>query len=482
MPRTLSASAVATVLKGPPLEPPMYAALGARLRRAFTEGRLPAGARMPSERELMTSLGVSRTTVTRAYGALRESGHLRTTQGSGSLIHVPDVPGGRVDHLLSPTGTIEDEIDLTTTAPTAAPFVPEAYRLAAEQIGAYLPGTGYYPSGLPVLREAIAQRFAQRGLPTDADQILVTSGALSGAAIAAQAMLSPGDRVLVEKPCYPNIIATLEGLRARIVPHPVNPARRGDEWDPAGMATVARQVGARSAYLVPDFQNPTGVLMGQAQREQIGAALSRAQVVPIIDESPADLALDGQEMPPPLAAFVPDSITVGSVSKVYWCGLRIGWMRVPKARVAKMAQTRLRLDLGAPVLEQLATVELLARRDETLAYRQSRDTAARDALFSAVQHALPTWKVAKPGGGGCLWCELPEPRSTSLVQAARKYGVVLAPGPTFAPGGGLDDWLRLPFSLSPEVLATVPAKLALAWDDAVAGESGLHREAVPIIA
>lgn len=482
--RTLSASAVAKVLTGTPLEPPMYAALAGRLRRAFIEGRLPAGARMPSERELMTALEVSRTTVTRAYQELRDSGHLRTTQGSGSRIFVPDVPGGRVDHLLSPSGTIEDEIDLTTTAPSAAPLVPEAFQIAAEKVVDYLPGTGYYPSGLPVLREMVAARFTQRGLPTDPDQILITSGALGGAAIAAQALLAPGDRVLVEKPCYPNIIETLKGLRARIVPHAIDMNDSGQEWDAEGMAALLRLTGARSAYLVPDFQNPTGILMDDAQRERVGAALRQARVVPIIDESPVELSLQERAMPLPLAAYVPDSITVGSVSKVYWCGLRIGWMRLPKSRIASMAQVRLRLDLGAPVLEQLAAVELMARHEESLEYRRVRENASMTALLAGIHRYLPDWKVARPPGGGSLWCQLPDARSTALVSAARKYGVVLASGPTFAPGGGLDDWLRLPFVLSEEVLAGVPARLAQAWADTTAGQPrvGWGQTAAPIIA
>lgn len=484
MQRTIAAAKVATVLGGAPFDAPVYAALSDRLRGAFTDGRLPAGARMPSERELTTALGLSRTTVTRAYQQLRDQGYLRTRQGSGSIVHLPQVPGGRVDHLLAPGGTAEGQIDLTTTAPSSGPWLLDAYHRAVEQVGAYLPGTGYYPSGLPVLREAVAQRYAERGLPTSADQILITSGALTGTAIAVQALLSPGERVVVESPTYPNVIATLTGARARIVVHPLERELAGDEWDADGLALLTRQVGARAAYLVPDFHNPTGVLMGAAQRERVGAALSRSRVVPVIDESPVELVLDDLEMPPPLAAFVPDAVTVGSVSKSYWSGLRIGWMRLPRARVEQMALSRLRMDLGAPVLEQLVVAALMERHDEIVAERRARLRRAREVLLSGVREHLPTWRVDSPPGGACLWCELPQARSTDLVASARRHGVVLAAGPTFAPLGGLDQWMRLPFALDEESLAQAPARLAAAWDETLAGDTayGSGRAQVPIIA
>ncbi|MGB5953313.1 MAG: winged helix-turn-helix domain-containing protein, partial [Ornithinimicrobium sp.] len=97
---------------------------------AITDGRLPAGARMPSERELMTALTLSRTTVVRAFAELREQGYLQTRQGSGSLVHLPVVPGGRVDHLLTPAIGGPGAIDLTTTASSAGPWLMEAYTQA----------------------------------------------------------------------------------------------------------------------------------------------------------------------------------------------------------------------------------------------------------------------------------------------------------------------------------------------------------------
>ncbi len=467
MQRVISAGRVASVLGSATFDAPIYAAVADRMRGVITDGRLPAGVRMPSERELTAALGLSRTTVTRAYQQLRDQGYLRTRQGSGSVVHLPQVPGGRVDHLLAPAGTDGDSIDLTTTAPPATPWLRPAYQEAVEQVGAYLSGVGYYPSGLPVLREAVARRYTERGLHTTPEQILVTSGALSGVAIAVQALVAPGARVVIESPTYPNVIATLTGARARIAAHPVDPDAGGQEWDPDGLRALLRQSGARAAYLVPDFHNPTGVLMDAAQRERVGASLARARVVPIIDESPVDLALDEVEMPPPLAAFAPDSVTVGSVSKTYWSGLRIGWMRLPSARVQQMAMSRLRLDLGAPVLEQLVVAALMGRHTKILTERRDAYRRGRDLLVAGVREHLPSWRVQRPPGGLSLWCELPTACSTALVEAAAGHGVSLAAGPNFAPQGGMEGWMRLPFTLPQDRLAAALPRLARAWEETV---------------
>src|SRR5690606_27439458 len=216
------------------------------------------------------------------------------------------------------------------------------YDRALSRLGAYLPGTGYYPSGLPVLREIIADRYTRRGAPTDPDQILITSGALGGAAIAVRALLDgtarlggtrSTSRVLVESPTYPNAIATLEGAGASLVTYPLEFGPQGHHWDIDAMDQLMGQMRPRSAYLIPDFHNPTGALLPDAQRRDLAEVLGRHRVVPVFDESLVELGLEEAPTPTPMAVLISDSVTVGSVSKIYWGGLRIGWMRIPRHRV-----------------------------------------------------------------------------------------------------------------------------------------------------
>ncbi|MGB5953314.1 MAG: PLP-dependent aminotransferase family protein [Ornithinimicrobium sp.] len=340
---------------------------------------------------------------------------------------------------------------------------------------------GYYPTGLPVLRQLVADDFTRRGLRTSASQILITTGALSGTAIAAQALLARrgSRRVVIESPTYPNVIATLRGLRAMLVAHPVDHEAPGEQWDPVELEQLLRSMRAQAAYLVPDFHNPSAALMDGAQRERVGGVLSRAGVVPIIDETQVELACDEIEMPPPLATFVPDAITVGGVSKAFWGGLRIGWIRAPQSRARQIATHRLQLDLGAPVLEQLVVAELLRRRAEILPQRRLAFSAGRDLLFEGVRESLPTWRVQKPAGGLSLWCELPGPLSTSVAVAAARRGLTLAAGPNFAPTGGMDQWLRLPYVHPQDQLSAVLPRLVAAWDDVLADRPRRLRDGTP---
>ena len=462
MQRQISADRTAALLGTAPERSPAYLGIADGLRLLIADGRIPLGTRLPSERELTVSLGVSRTTVTRAYTHLKEIGYLASRQGSGSIAQLPTAAAVG-DLLLNPEPAAPGRIDLTCAAPVAPTGVAAAYEKALAELPCHLPANGYYPSGLPALREAVATRYAERGLPTDPEQILITSGALSALAIVVRAFVDTGDRVLMESPTYPNAIATLRSARARIA---------GADIDQSGWATSSlidsvRQVRPAAAYLMPDFHNPTGQLMDDDQRAALATVLRRDKVLTIVDESMVEMAIDEVEHPLPFAAHAPDTISLGSASKAFWGGLRIGWVRVPSSRMAPLVAARLSLDLGAPVLEQLALVHLMADREQVLGVRLRQLAEARAALVSGLASELPSWRFRMPAGGLSLWCELPRPVSSSLAIAAEKRGVRLAAGPLFAPEGGLERFLRLPFTQSPAALADAVGRLAAAWDEGV---------------
>ncbi|MCI4009971.1 PLP-dependent aminotransferase family protein [Brevibacterium sp. ZH18] len=463
----MSGARLATIIGTGPWPGPAYDSLTSAISRAIGDGRITVGARLPSERELAQAIDLSRTTTTRAYSKLRDQGFVITRRGSGSVVRLPEVPGGRIDHLLTPAGADEAEIDLSCTATVAPPWLMGAYERAVEQVPAYLPGTGYYPSGLPVLKELIADRYTARGVRTDPEQILVTSGAFGAVAIAVRALIRRSGRVLIESPTYPNAIATLEGAGASLVSYPLELSPSGHHWDIDAMDQLCRQTRVSAAYLIPDFHNPTGALLPDAQRGELAAMLRRNGVTPIIDESLVELGLDGGPSPSPMAAFAPDAITAGSTSKIFWGGLRVGWLRIPPHRVDAVAASRLSLDLGAPVLEQLVAVELMRDHDTIVAEYRTRLRAARDSLAAQVRAHLPSWQVVVPTGGMALWCHLPEARSSALAIAARNHGLGMVSGPNFAPTGGLDRWIRLPYTVAEAQLDEVGPRLAAAWDDAL---------------
>ena len=133
------------------------------------------------------------------------------------MASLPASRGNRGDHILPPGDLPEDKIDLTCAAPVPGPGMLAAYERAVGELPAYLAGTGYYPPGLPALRDAVARSYAARGLPTSPEQIMIVPGALAGVAISARALLTTGDRAVIESPTYPNAIATLTHSGARLV-------------------------------------------------------------------------------------------------------------------------------------------------------------------------------------------------------------------------------------------------------------------------
>lgn len=460
MQRTVSASQVAALVAG--FDPaPAYRGLSESLRVVITDGRIPTGVRLPSERQLMAALGVSRTTVTRAYADLRDHGFLASRPGSGWVTTLPEARGRRGDHLLPVGDQPLGKIDLTMAAPAASAGVMAAYHWAVEQLPGYLAGAGYHPAGLPELREAVASSYAARGLPTDPGQILITPGALAAVAITARALARPGTRVLLESPTYPNAIATFARTGAR-----VSGVDAGATWA-GGVSAAVTQMRSAVAYLIPDFHNPTGALRSDQDRRRVADALRRSATTAVIDESFVLLNLDGQPLPAPFASYHRDTLTAGSLSKGFWAGLRIGWLRVPPDRMDEITRARLSMDLGSPVLEQLAATRLLGDR-QLLAQRLRQLRSARDAAMEALARHLPDWSVQRPDGGLFLWCTLPEPLSSTLVARAESRGVVLAAGPEFAPQGGLDRFVRIPYTQPAELLIDAIARLADAWRETLA--------------
>jgi DNA-binding transcriptional MocR family regulator len=319
---------------------------------------------------------------------------------------------------------------------------------------------------LPALRDEIAATYRARGLPTTADQIIVTAGALAATSIAVRAMTQIGDRVLTESPTHPNSVDAIRRSGCRVVAVPMSP----HGWDLPLLEATIRQSSPRAAWMVVDFQNPTGRLMSAADRQRLAIAFARARTTAIIDETLFELPLDGQEMPPPFAGFDPQGvITVGSVSKSFWGGLRIGWLRAPEALVSRILDARASLDLGAPVLEQLVVLRLLRSRASVLPERRAALALRRDTLASALRTALPSWRFELPGGGLSMWCELPEPVGSSLVGVAQRNGVLVVAGSRFSPDGGLESFLRLPYTLDPDTLRDAVDLLALSYGSLTAG-------------
>ncbi|GGK70799.1 putative GntR-family regulatory protein [Mangrovihabitans endophyticus] len=424
---------------------PDYVALAGAIRGLLSDGRLALGMRLPAERELAESLGVSRTTVTAAYRSLRESGHLISRRGAGSFSTLPNGHRVATSGLWTPADDL-DMIDLGVAASAAPVELVEAARAAADDLPCYLGSAGYHPTGLIELREAVADGYTARGVPTAADQILITSGTQQALDLVLRLNVPVGASVLVESPTYPNALAALAARRARISTHGVDAA---SGWDGEMLLGTIRQLRPRLVYLIPEFQNPTGHLMSAALREQLVAAAHTAGADLVVDESFVELPLDGAGVPPPVALFDRRSrvVSIGGMSKPYWGGLRIGWVRASAPLVQRLAALRVGVDMASPVIEQLVAVRLLRQAPAIVSARRAQLAVRRAALVRALREELPEWSFRVPTGGVMLWAELDGPISSALARAAEEVGVRLAPGPRFGLDGTLERFLRLPFSL-----------------------------------
>lgn len=442
---------------------PKYQWLANTLRTLISDSRIAVGTQLPSERALHAELGVSRETVTRAYALLSQWGYAESRRGVGTIAQWPHEPALPREPFETAAVADSSLIDLKSAAPSAAPGVASALQAAALDVGPHLAGTGYFPDGLPQLRDVIAGRLARRDVSPSSGTVIITAGALPALALCFRTVASAGDRVVVESPTYPNAVLSLRqaGLRPVVVPLGAD-----GSTDVEGFVEAIRRSGAKAALLTPDFHNPTGGVLTAEGRMKIAEAARRSSVTLIADESLADLDFTGSlEGVPSLAACGADVLSVGSVTKLLWCGLRIGWVRASTRLAGRVRQAKLGLDIGSPVVDQLAVQHLLGDEQveaELVDARRRQCKQQRDVAAQALAAHCPEWKLLIPGGGLSMWCELPEPMSTSIAAQAGRRGVALWPGSVFAADGrGLEKWIRVPFSQPSHVIEEAVARLAL---------------------
>ncbi|GHA93734.1 PLP-dependent aminotransferase family protein [Streptomyces termitum] len=465
--RTLSGRQLASLLTPPPEGRFGYRELARAVREALLDGRVALRVRLPAERELAQVLEVSRTTVTGAYDLLRESGYALSRRGSGTWTALPDGQAPKaVGHL--PGDTADEVIDLALAAPQGPRAeLAEALAEAAAALPRYLAAPGYHPYGLPELRAAVAERYTARGLPTRPEQILVTTGAQQAVSLALALFGRPGDRALAESPSYTTALDAMRGRGLRVTPVPVTEGG----WDSGLMEAALRQTAPRLAYLIPNFHNPTGRLMPREQGREVARAARATGTWLVVDETLADMALD-VPAPEPFAAAVgagagEQIVSVGSLSKSCWGGLRVGWARASARVVSELARTRVTADLSGSVLDQLVAVALMRGLDPIVAARVEELRRRREALGAALARHLPEWRWAEPPGGMCLWIDLGRPVATQLAARALRHGVRVEGGARFGVDPGTHEHrLRIPYTLPEELYEPAAERLAAALEGA----------------
>lgn len=453
----VTARSLASALGGWRTREPAYEALADGIRLLCLDNRLAPRTALPAERELASALELSRTTVATAYRSLRDTGHIESIRGSGSVT----LPLGRRE--LGRIAVDADEIDLQQASPAAWPGLAGVMSETAGEAASLVARSGYDVWGSTALRTEVAERYRRRGIPTEIDQILITTGAQSAIHLLAGVLLGRGDRAVIETPTYPHAAEAIREAGARLVGMPVGT----EGWDLDRAAQAFARTSASLAYLMPSFQNPTGRSMTLAEQSAVAEAADRVGAAIVIDETTAELAIDPQPVGV-MFSFERELarstvIRVGSLGKTVWGGLRIGWIRADPELIKRLVAARPRRDLGTPEFEQAVAARLIPRMPEILAQRSALLREGRDAVTRALREHLRAWRVPHVAGGVALWVELDAPLSSGLVLAARAHGVYLSAGSRFAVDGGHERHLRIPFTAPADDLRRAVEVLARVW-------------------
>ena len=444
---------------------PVYRHIARALERGITTAVLAPGLRLPAERELAATLGVSRATVVKAFRELEARGLVRGYVGRGTFIAgAPDQSGapfawrGKVASATLRTGdtVIRDLVrgscdpDLLTAGagvPALERFPLDAFRRSFDRVvrreGSRL--WGHAPTeGVPPLRETIARRYGGR-----ADSVLVLAGAQQGLDLLARCLIDPGDTVVVDRPGYLGALHTFRAAGARLVGWDVV------RHDLDELEDLIVRYRPKLIYTNPTFQNPTGWTMPIRIRRDLLSLAARLRVPILEDDTYRELSF-GAPPPPSLQSLDTQSIVIhlSTFSKVLAPGLRLGWLSAAEPIVEQLALIKQRADPHTQNLAQYVVADLIddGTFDEHLAGLRIEHRRRRDALAAALERhgaaGLMQWKT--PEGGLYLWCRL-APRinaATVLARAAAESFTFVHGQPFYVDNAG-DRELRLCFSSMP---------------------------------
>ena len=299
--------------------------------------------------------------------------------------------------------------------------------------------------GFAPLRQAIADFLPWN---VDPEQILITTGSQQALDLIGKVFLDKGSRLLVEKPTY------LGALQAFT---PMEPVAVGVDSDDEGMLIddFAKQIGsgadkARLAYVLPNFQNPTGRTMSDARRQAL-VEKARELDIPLIEDNPYGDLWYEQEPHLPLAARNPEGVIyMGSFSKVLAPGLRIGFIVAPKSVYGKLTQAKQAADLHTPSFNQRVVAEVIKDGflDRHVPTIRAMYKAQRDVMLMALEREMAGLDVqwTRPVGGMFLWVRLPAGMDAqALLAKAVERNMAFVPGAPFYAGDAQNNTLRLSY-------------------------------------
>jgi 2-aminoadipate transaminase len=355
----------------------------------------------------------------------------------------------------------------------------DACDIVLSEVGAqalqYSTTEGYYP-----LREMIARHSCRYGINVDPDNIQITSGSQQALDLLGKLFINPGDRILVEAPTYLGALQAWNAYGPEYITVP---------FDENGMQTEALEIALRTGpkfiYVLPNFQNPTGITLSLERRKKL-IALADQYGVPIIEDDPyGQLRYEGDHLPPVVvlddqyqnngtAAYHGNVIYLSTFSKTIAPGIRLAWIVAPKEVIRKIVQAKQGADLHTSTFNQMVAYQVAKDGFLDSHVRKIRKVYGnrRDVMLNAMEKYFPegvTW--TKPKGGMFLWVVLPEGLDAKvLFEKAVALKVAYVPGAPFFPCGGGENTMRLNFSnATPEMIEEGIARLGKVFGEAIDG-------------
>ncbi len=444
---------------------PLYVRVADKLEQLIRAGTMKPGERIPSVRRACVQHGVSLTTVVQAYLLLENRGLVEARPKSGFFVRgqlrgrAPEPLTSRPGHLITSVGVaglqsrIFDAARMPQVVPLGAAY-PDAGNLPVAKLSRIMASVArsagargiHYdmPPGSELLRRQIAKRSLDRGLSLSPDEIITTCGGTESLALCLRAVTKPGDVVAVESPTYFGLLEIIEELGLKAFEIPMHP-RDGMDLDALERAVSRRRIAACVA--VPNFNNPLGSLMPDANKRRLVEILARRDVPLIEDDINGGLHHSGAR-PRVAQAFDQNGSVMlcGSFSKTLAPGYRVGWV-VPGRFYERVKALKLTSTLATGSLPQLAIAEFMANGGYDHHLRALRRNFAKQIqqMSEAVRAAFPPdIKITRPAGGFVLWVELPARVSAlKLHELALAKMISIAPGPMFSATQGFQNFIRL---------------------------------------
>jgi DNA-binding transcriptional MocR family regulator len=465
---------------------PFYRRLVEIIEAGIGRGNVPAGCRLPAERDLANALGVSRATIVSAYRDLESRGLVRGYVGRGTFVSArPDGASapfawrGKIaaSALQATDTTVRDLVraasdpglmSLAAGEPALEAFPVDAFRTAMHRVLTRDAGAAWRhgpTEGLPRFRAALADRFGG-----SAEHVLVISGAQQGLDLLTRCLVDRGDAVIVDRPGYLGAIQTFRNAGARLIGWDIVRA------DLDELEELLLRYRPKLIYTNPTHQNPTGITLPIRTRRELLELAARYRVPIVEDDTYRELGL---ESTPPPSLFKLDEertivIRINSFSKMLAPGLRLGWVSAVNPIVEQLALIKQQIDPHTQNLIQLVVCELVEQGvfDRHLTALKAEHRRRRDAMVEAIRRHVPAGalRFTVPDGGLYLWCRLaPRVRARAVQDYAARESVIVVTGEPFYVDQGGTNELRICYTSQPAERA-VRAAQALARSLAAAAK------------